>query len=126
MMADQWLFSYGTLRQPEVQRALFGRTLESVADWLPGYRIETLRIEDAEVIRLSGSDRHPVLRRGRADERVEGLALALGDDDLLKADAYEVSDYVRVAVTLGSGKAAFVYLHRDDVQPPAFLSTPPR
>ncbi|WP_129794040.1 gamma-glutamylcyclotransferase family protein [Sphingosinicella sp. CPCC 101087] len=114
MIAKHWLFSYGTLRQGEVQRELFGRELERVEDVLPGFRVERLRITDEAVIALSGSDSHPVLRRAGAGEAVSGSALAMSDDDLARADGYEVSDYVRIAVTLASGREAFVYVHRDE------------
>lgn len=114
-MAPQgWLFSYGTLAQPDVQQALFGRQLESVRDSLPGFRIDQLEITDTAVIALSGSDSHPVLRRGRPDEEVPGVALAVTDEDLSRADSYEVSDYVRIEVRLASGRRAFVYVHRDE------------
>jgi hypothetical protein len=108
------LFSYGTLRQPEVQRALFGRALDSSKDVLPGFRVEQLSITQPDVIALSGSASHPVLRRGQRDEAVSGLALVVTADDLRKADQYEVKDYVRIGVTLASGRAAFAYVHRDD------------
>ena len=57
------LFSYGTLRQPEVQRATFGRLLDGDADTIPGFELDMLTITDPAVIATSGSDRHPVLRR---------------------------------------------------------------
>lgn len=114
MSVTHWLFSYGTLRQPEVQIELFGGTLETVEDSLPGFRIERLRITDPEVIALSGSDEHPVLRRGADGDVVNGSALAVTGTDLEHADRYEVDDYVRIAVTLASGRDAFVYIHRDD------------
>ena len=112
MSTTHWLFSYGTLRQPEVQTELFGRTLETIDDSLPAFRIERLRITDPDVIALSGSDEHPVLRRG--GNGVSGSALAVTGADLERADRYEVDDYVRIAVTLTSGRDAFVYVHRDD------------
>lgn len=114
MSTTHWLFSYGTLRQPEVQIELFGRTLETVEDHLPAFRIERLRITDPDVIALSGSDDHPVLRRGSDSDSVSGSALAVTIADLERADRYEVDDYVRIAVTLASGRVAFVYIHRDD------------
>ena len=116
MYDEQWLFSYGTLRQPEVQRELFGRVVESVPDVLPGYRLDLLPILDAQVIALSGSDVHPILRRGVREDEVVGSALRLAAQDLTRADSYEVSDYVRIAVVLQSGKRAFVYVHRDDAE----------
>lgn len=117
MDTEHWLFSYGTLRQSEVQQALFGRALHSVPDTLPGYRLEMLHITDAQVVALSGSNRHPVLRQGSPEDRIKGAALAMTADDLIQADRYEMSDYVRIPVALGSGKRAFVYVHYDDRPP---------
>lgn len=114
MSVTHWLFSYGTLRQSEVQVELFGGTLETVEDSLPGFRVEQLRITDPEVIALSGSDEHPVLRRGGDGDVVSGSALVVSAGDLEQADRYEVDDYVRIAVTLASGRDAFVYIHRND------------
>lgn len=114
MQDEHWLFSYGTLRQPGVQRKLFGRLVESVPDALPGFRIDLLPILDREVIALSGSDMHPVLRRGADADQVAGSALRLTAQDIRHADTYEVSDYVRIGVVLQSGKRAFVYVHQDD------------
>lgn len=107
------VFSYGTLRQPEVQSALYGREVPTVADTLPGFRVDWLRITDAAVIATSGSDRHPILRHGAAHDVVEGAALELTDDELAATDAYEVDDYVRAAVVLGSGLQAWAYLGAD-------------
>jgi gamma-glutamylcyclotransferase (GGCT)/AIG2-like uncharacterized protein YtfP len=114
MQVRHWLFSYGTLRQPRVQQELFGRMVESVPDVLPGFRLDLLAIVDAQVIALSGSDVHPVLRRGAQSDEVVGSALRLTAQDLRRTDSYEVSEYVRVEVALRSGKRAFAYVHRDD------------
>lgn len=103
------LFSYGTLRQPDVQLSLFGRVVATVDDALPGYRLEWLRITDPSVIATSGSDRHPILRRGTPSDHVDGAYLELTDDELAAADDYEVDDYRRTAVTLTSGVPAWVY-----------------
>lgn len=107
------VFSYGTLRQENVQRVLFGRPVVTVADALPGYRLDWLTITDPEVIATSGSDRHPILRPGSAADVVPGAYLELDDRELAQADAYEVDDYVRTAVTLASGTPAWVYLAAD-------------
>lgn len=108
------LFSYGTLRQPEVQAALFSRSVPTIADALPGYRIEWLTITDPEVIATSGSDRHPILRRGTEADSAPGAYLILSDTELAAADAYEVDDYIRTAVTLTSGVNAWAYLAADE------------
>lgn len=108
------LFSYGTLRQDDVQQSLFGRTVPSVADAIPGYRLEWVPITDPRVIATSGSDRHPVLRRGTAADRVEGALLAIDVAELAAADDYEVDHYVRIRVTLASGVDAWVYVAGND------------
>jgi Gamma-glutamyl cyclotransferase, AIG2-like len=110
---NHWLFSYGTLRQPDVQAALFGRTVATVEDSLPGYRLGWLEITDPEVISTSGSDRHPILRRGVAGDSVAGVRLEISDAELLRADEYEVDDYVRVSATLASGEMSWVYVGAD-------------
>ena len=112
-----WLFSYGTLRQPEVQRATFGRELAAEPDALPGFVLKELVITDPHVIALSGSDRHLILHPGGAESLVHGVALAVIADDLAKADRYEVAAYVRVAATLASGRRAFVYVARTADEP---------
>ena len=106
-----WLFSYGTLRQPEVQIATFGRRLESFDDALVGYALSTLTITDARVIALSGSSQHPILTyTGDPSEQVLGAALNVTETDLLHADQYEVAAYRRVPTILRSGRHAFVYV----------------
>jgi gamma-glutamylcyclotransferase (GGCT)/AIG2-like uncharacterized protein YtfP len=105
------LFSYGTLRQPEVQRATFGREIAGRPDAIIGYDLEYVTITDAHVIATSGSDRHPILKpTDRAGAAVEGTVFAISEPDLAAADEYEVDDYVRVAVPLRSGGTAWVYV----------------
>lgn len=106
----QRVFSYGTLRQPEVQAALFGREVDTVDDSLAAWRLEWLTITDPDVIAASGSDRHPILRRGEVGDSVEGAYLVIEDAEFPAVDAYEVSDYVRIEVTLASGVVAWVYV----------------
>jgi gamma-glutamylcyclotransferase (GGCT)/AIG2-like uncharacterized protein YtfP len=107
----EYLFSYGTLRLAEVQRGTFGSELPTTDDELPGFRLGMLAITDPHVIALSGSDRHPILERtDDPADRVSGSVLELTGEQLAAADAYEVDDYTRVAVALGSGKTAWVYV----------------
>ena len=113
MTTRAWIFSYGTLRQPEVQRELFGRALAAEQDALTGFRIGMVAISNPEVVRMSGSAEHPgLIATGEPSDRVAGLALEVTADELAAADAYEAADYVRAPVTLESGRAAFVYLAR--------------
>jgi gamma-glutamylcyclotransferase (GGCT)/AIG2-like uncharacterized protein YtfP len=105
------LFSYGTLRQPEVQRATFGREIDGRPDAIVGYDLDYVTITDPHVIATSGSDRHPILKpTDRTDAAVEGTVFAISEADLAAADEYEVDDYVRIAVPLRSGPTAWVYV----------------
>ncbi|MBB2924798.1 gamma-glutamylcyclotransferase family protein [Cellulomonas cellasea] len=107
------LFSYGTLQDPKVQRATFGRELGMTADALPGYRTEPIEIHDAAVVRTSGLAHHPALvPTGRAADVVPGSLLVLTPAELAAADTYEVDDYVRVPVVLASGARAWAYVSR--------------
>jgi len=110
------LFSYGTLRQPEVQTAVFGRTLEGRVDVLVGFSVHTLTITDPEVVALSGKSEHRVLRRtGDPADRVEGVIFVITGAELAAADDYEVDDYARVATVSAGGVETFVYVLAKDV-----------
>lgn len=96
---DHRLFAYGTLLDPHVQRAVFGRTIEGAPDRLHGFR-KTL-LQDC-------GDSFPNLV---ADPQghVDGRLLEISSEDLRRADLYEGDLYVRHKVTLASGNSAWVY-----------------
>ena len=105
------LFSYGTLRQREVQRATFGRELDGYANAVIGYELHDLMITDPQVIATSGSDRHPILRPSdRVGAQVDGTVFTITAAELAAADDYEVDDYRRISVPLRSGPHAWVYV----------------
>jgi gamma-glutamylcyclotransferase (GGCT)/AIG2-like uncharacterized protein YtfP len=108
---SELLFSYGTLRQPEVQRATFGREIEGYLDAIVGYDLDYVTITDPHVIATSGSDHHPILRpTDRPDAHVDGTVFTISEADLAAADDYEVDDYHRISVPLRSGPHAWVYV----------------
>ncbi|MDQ2626977.1 MAG: gamma-glutamylcyclotransferase [Actinomycetota bacterium] len=110
-MNTELLFSYGTLRLPEVQRSTFGRELDGRPDAIVGYDLDYVTITDPEVVALSGSDRHPILRPSTAPEAaVSGTVFAISTDELAAADDYEVDAYRRISVPLRSGAQAWVYV----------------
>ncbi len=108
------LFSYGTLRDPAVQKATFGRELAGCEDRIVGFRLDQVRITDPDVLAVSGLTHHPILfATGSAADTVAGSVLEITDNELLRADDYEVDDYQRVAAPLSSGGTAWVYVARD-------------
>ena len=109
--ASEWLFSYGTLQQENVQLSTFGRLLDGRADALPGFRRKMVRITDPGVLAKSGHDMHPIVApSGDPADEIEGVVFQVTPAELGRADLYEVSDYRRVAVTLKSGLTAWVYV----------------
>jgi gamma-glutamylcyclotransferase (GGCT)/AIG2-like uncharacterized protein YtfP len=104
------LFSYGTLRQAQVQMASFGRLLYGREDVLPGYRLGRLEITDPDVLAKSEARFHPIAEESAADDEVPGTVFDITEAELAAADDYEVSDYKRVAVRLKSGLKAWVYV----------------
>lgn len=111
MTAEVWLFSYGTLQQEDVQMTILGRRLAGRPDALAGYATSTVEITDPAVIATSGKSRHSIVRHtGRAADQVDGTVFRITQAELAAADAYEVSDYKRIAVRLASGLEAFVYV----------------
>ncbi|RZI88085.1 MAG: gamma-glutamylcyclotransferase [Microbacterium sp.] len=109
--AEELLFTYGTLQFSEVQLDTFGRIVAGEPDVLPGYTIDYVEIEDRRVVEVSGLSVHPVLRHtGNPVDKVMGKVLHLMSDEIDAADEYEVSLYRRTAVTLASGRTAWVYV----------------
>jgi gamma-glutamylcyclotransferase (GGCT)/AIG2-like uncharacterized protein YtfP len=109
------LFSYGTLRQAEVQQATFGRLLAGTEDAIAGYELGELTITDPDVIPASGSATHPrLVAASDPDAQVAGIVFTISEDDLAAADAYEVRDYIRIQVPLRSGRLAWVYVFDAD------------
>lgn len=108
------LFSYGTLQQPEVQRATYGRLLAGAPDVLIGYRLAPLTIADPEVVALSGAQVHMIAcGTGDPGDRIAGLVYALTPAELSATDDYEADAYARIELRLESGAAAFVYIGPD-------------
>ncbi len=105
------LFSYGSLRDEKVQRAIFGHPVEGVADAITGYRLAEVVIDDATTAELSGTNVHRILDpTDNVEDRIEGLVLSLTDDELQLADDYEDAAYKRVSARLASGGEAWVYV----------------
>ena len=116
------LFSYGSLQQEGVQRALFGRRLVGAHDELVGY--ETTRGPRCApaVVAATGSTHHAnATFNGRDESRVPGMVFAVTDAELAAVDGYEAADsYLRIAAPLASGREAWVFVHapRGDALPP--------
>jgi gamma-glutamylcyclotransferase (GGCT)/AIG2-like uncharacterized protein YtfP len=107
----EMLFSYGTLREDAVQRAVFGRGVAGSPDAIVGHRIQPVVITDPAAVAISGRAEHTILEpTGRDEDRVEGMVLSLTAAELALADAYEDAAYKRVRARLRSGTDVWVYV----------------
>ena len=107
------LFSYGTLQQPHVQRATFGRLLDGQADELPAYEPTLVPIQDPAIVATSGQTHHAnASYTGEREHRVAGTVFEVTESELAAADEYErPASYARTLVALASGRRAWVYVH---------------
>jgi gamma-glutamylcyclotransferase (GGCT)/AIG2-like uncharacterized protein YtfP len=106
------IFSYGTLQKENVQIATFGRKLGGHRDQLVGYEETFVPIADPEIVAKTGmSHNKNVVFNGSDTSRIEGAVFEITDTELQYVDRYEdASKYKRIAVTLASGKQAWVYV----------------
>ena len=106
------LFSYGTLQRDDVQQSTFGRLLDGHRDELPGFEPALVSIDDPQLAAAVGRTHHAnVTFTGRQDSRVAGMVFEVTNAELAAADDYEqVAAYVRIGVTLASGREAWVYV----------------
>lgn len=96
-----YLFTYGTLQDPQVQQYIFGRTLKGESDFISGFK----KLENAVY------NRYPlVIRTNDKNDSVPGMVYEVNDIDLAKADIYETTAYKREVFQLSSGLMAWLYV----------------
>ena|SRR6185503_11441701 len=107
----EYLFSYGTLQQQNVQVELFGRLLQGIPDMLEHYRIVSIEINDEKFL-ATGADKYQktLARSTDPNDVIEGMVFEISPDELLTADRYEPVNYKRIKVKLRSGRNAWIYL----------------
>lgn len=107
------VFAYGTLRDPEYQRELFGHDVPMRSATLPNWKPVVAEGGYFTIVPVDG-------------ERVAGDLLDLDDDDLIVADGWEeVPHYTRVTIEVLDGEgaplAAWVYVRPTASREPAPL-----
>ncbi|WP_428375126.1 gamma-glutamylcyclotransferase family protein [Lichenicoccus sp.] len=102
------VFSYGTLQDPAVQQACFGRRLPGDADAIAGYRQSAIAVAEPD---RAGTRSYPILDPSSdASDLIAGMVLLLTEAELAQADEYEGPDYRRVWVRTRAGRDAWVYI----------------
>jgi gamma-glutamylcyclotransferase (GGCT)/AIG2-like uncharacterized protein YtfP len=98
--ATEYLFTYGTLQDEEVQKMIFSRTLKGTKDALYNH------IMAAEMV----GGLYPTVSPSEAKEdQVTGYLYVISTDELKRVDVYEGDAYFRKKVLLASGIEAWVY-----------------
>ncbi len=101
MTKTQYLFTYGTLQEEDVQRALFTRKLKGNRDVLIGFQLSEEKL----------MGKYPVIMQtGNEKDSVTGKVYNISNLELYKADAYETQAYKRIMVKLISGLTAWTYI----------------
>lgn len=100
MKNKEKLFVYGTLRDENVQKKVFGRIAKSARDALVGYKKSEIVI---------GGETYPVLVPD-SGSIIEGRVLEISPKELKLIDEYETDAYKRVKVVLKSGESVWVYV----------------
>ena len=76
-------------------------------------KIKSLEISDKDVLEKSNQKYHPILEfTGDVEDVVEGTLYEITNEELLKADKYEVDDYKRIETKFASGKLGFIYIKK--------------
>lgn len=108
---SEYLFSYGTLQDDKVQRAVFGRPVRGTGDAITGYDLVPVKISSQEAIAISGKAEHTTLVPAKGESTpIEGAVFHITASDLAAADRYESAEYHRIKVRLRSGIDAWVYV----------------
>lgn len=99
-MHKEKLFAYGTLRDGDIRKALFGGRPAGIADTLKGFSKTSTSIGGVKYPNIVPAD-------GGA---VEGEVMEVDEETLRRVDGYESDAYTRKKMVLSSGERAWVYI----------------
>ncbi len=102
----EYIFSYGTLQSKEIQMQVFNKLLVGTSDDIMGYKLKDLKIEEE----FGMTDYFVAIPSENPNDSINGIAFAVSNIDLAKADLFESNSYKRVQITLHSGKIAWIYV----------------
>ena len=111
------IFSYGSLQEEAVQLSVYGRVLRGESDALVGWVRTRIDVPKWHKAATQGTTHYANVERSpQSASRVAGTLLELTDVELTASDGYERdAEYVRVMITLESGRRAWVYVSASSV-----------
>jgi gamma-glutamylcyclotransferase (GGCT)/AIG2-like uncharacterized protein YtfP len=99
------LFAYGSLKNEDIQKDLFGRILEGTFETLIGYVVKQIQIEEE-----FGIVHYPIITETQnAEDTINGVVYSVSSEELRQTDLYEGLHYKRVEVQLQSNQKAWAY-----------------
>ncbi|QBA63183.1 DUF4286 family protein [Muriicola soli] len=99
--ATNYLFSYGTLLDEEIQKMVFSRVLKGSKDQLKAHSVSPEKV---------GGLYPTIQKSGNAEDKVNGSVFIVSEEEMHLVDSYEGEAYLRKEVILESGIKAWVYL----------------
>jgi len=100
MSGFEKLFVYGTLRDGEIQKNVFGRVTDILGEKISGWKKSEITIQGENYLALVPE----------GNSIIEGAVIEVTPEELKKIDKYETSAYQRIKVSLSSGESAWVYI----------------
>jgi len=94
------LFVYGTLKNPEIQKYVFGRIADMKPANLEGYK--------KSIIKISRNS-YPIIIPYKKSS-VKGFVISVSKKEIKLIDTYETNAYRRKKVMLKDGILAWVYM----------------
>ena len=99
------LIAYGSLKNEDIQKDLFGRILEVTAETLIGYVVKEIQIEEE-----FGMVHYPIITEThKPEDTINGMVYTVSTKELHQSDLYEGLHYKRVEVHLQSNQKAWAY-----------------
>ena len=101
-MRRSYLFVYGTLKKPAVQKKVLGRIIKGSRDLLEDYKKSKVSVNRKiypAVIHSIGS-------------KVSGLVISVTTHELKLIDKYETGAYIRKKVMLRGGRIVWIYARK--------------
>jgi gamma-glutamylcyclotransferase (GGCT)/AIG2-like uncharacterized protein YtfP len=106
----EYLFSYGTLQNEELQLEIFGRVLNGKKDSLKGYKLSSVEVKDPSFLSKNDEKYHQNAILSIGSDFIKGTVFEISKEELLLSDRYEPDYYKRIEVTLQTGKVAWMYV----------------
>ena len=96
-----YVFTYGTLLDPQIRKDVLGYPISSLASEVSGFRMAQ--------VKLSGISYPMLVEDKQNKDWISGAYFKIDETDLKKLDEYESTAYRRKLVTAADGTKVWIY-----------------